>query len=298
VATRRQPRKAGRRSRADVLATVARAASPARASALVPQRIADALRHLLGVESAAVHRLDPDSGALVAVAVSGDAGTAFGEKLVFPKGTGVAALALRRGRPVATPDVLADRRVTLTPEVRARIERAGYRAVLAVPLLTRNGPIGALGLGARKGRRFSRGEIALKFATQLADEARPPEVAGFQLMFASTGDKLDFFAVEVESLAYLRYLRDVFGDLLKADGKYFVFAGNVDISKKYMIELDGIPFHVLPLDEATVYNELLELVGLERNDLKKLETDVKLAKIAEAAAPTPTRKRGRAPATA
>jgi hypothetical protein len=136
----------------------------------------------------------------------------------------------------------------------------------------------------KPGTEGFRGEIALKFATQLADEARPPEVAGFQLMFASTGDKLDFFAVEVESLAYLRYLRDVFGDLLKADGKYFVFAGNVDISKKYMIELDGIPFHVLPLDEATVYNELLELVGLERNDLKKLETDVKLAKIAEAAA--------------
>lgn len=136
----------------------------------------------------------------------------------------------------------------------------------------------------KPGSEGFRGEIALKFAKQLADEARPPEVAGFQLMFASTGDKLDFLAVELKSLAYLRDLRDVLGDFLKPEGKYFIFAGNVDISKKYMIDMDGIMFYVLPLDEATVYNELLDLIGLDRNELKKLDTDAKLVKIAEAAA--------------
>ena len=35
-----------------------------------------------------------------------------------------------------------------------------------------------------------RGEIALKFAEQVADEARPPEVAAFQTMFAASGGKL------------------------------------------------------------------------------------------------------------
>ena len=73
-------------------------------------------------------------------------------------------------------------------------------------------------------------------------------------------------------------------EFLKPDGQYFAFAGNVDISKKYSIMLDGIPFNVLPLDEATVYNELLDRVGLERNDLKKLDTAAKLDKIAEAVA--------------
>ena len=136
----------------------------------------------------------------------------------------------------------------------------------------------------KPGMEGFRGEIALKFAKQLADEAKPPEIAGFQLMFTSKEDKIDFLAVELKSLAYLRELRDVMGDLLKPDGKYFIFAGNVDISKKYMIELDGIPFYVLPLDEATVYNEQLDLVGLDRNELKKLDTDAKLVKISEAAA--------------
>ena len=129
-----------------------------------------------------------------------------------------------------------------------------------------------------------RGEIALKFAAQLADEARPPEIAAFQTMFSVTGGKFDFIACELESLAYLENLRAVLGDYLKPEGQYFAFAGNVDISRKYAITLDGIPFNVLPLDEATVYNELLDLIGLERNDLKKLDTGAKLDKIAEAAA--------------
>ncbi len=137
-----------------------------------------------------------------------------------------------------------------------------------------------------------RGEIALKFAAQLADEARPPEIAAFQTMFSATGGKFDFIACELDSLAYLENLRDVLGDYLKPDGQYFAFAGNVDISRKYSITLDGIPFNVLPLDEATVYNELLDLIGLERNDLKKLDTAAKLDKITEAA----TKFRGKFPA--
>jgi hypothetical protein len=129
-----------------------------------------------------------------------------------------------------------------------------------------------------------RGEIALKFAAQLADEARPPEIAATQAMFSATGGKFDFIACELDSLAYMEDLRNVLGGFLKPDGQYFVFAGNVDISKKYGITLEGIPFNVLPLDEATVYNELLDLIGLERNDLKKLDTAQKLDKITVAAA--------------
>lgn len=143
----------------------------------------------------------------------------------------------------------------------------------------------------KDGSEGFRGEIALKFAAQLADEARPPEITASQTMFSASGGKFDFIACELDSLAYLENLRDVLGDFLKADGKYFAFAGNVDISKKYAITLDGIPFNVLPLDEATVYNELLDLIGLERNDLKKLDTAAKLDKIAEAV----TRFRGKFP---
>ncbi len=133
----------------------------------------------------------------------------------------------------------------------------------------------------KAGSEGFRGEIALKFAVQLADEARPPVIGAYQTMFSATAGKLDFIACELESLGYLENLCEVLGPYFKPDGKYFVFAGNVDISKKYSITIDGILFNVLPLEEATVYNELLDIVGLERNDLKKLDTGAKLDKIAE-----------------
>ena len=41
---------------------------------------------------------------------------------------------------------------------------------------------------------------------------------------------------------------------------------------------------MLPLDEATVYNELLELFHIERGDLKKIDTAGKLAAVADGAA--------------
>jgi len=45
----------------------------------------------------------------------------------------------------------------------------------------------------------------------------------------------------------------------------------------------GALFYVLPIDEATVYNELLELLYLEKNELKKLDTAGKTDKVADAA---------------
>jgi hypothetical protein len=40
---------------------------------------------------------------------------------------------------------------------------------------------------------------------------------------------------------------------------------------------------VLPIDESTVYNELLDLFYLEKNDLKKKDTAGKLDAVADAA---------------
>ncbi|MBI1964045.1 MAG: GAF domain-containing protein, partial [Candidatus Rokubacteria bacterium] len=98
------------------------------------QQTADSARALLGAEVAAVYRLEPATGALRAIVVSGRVGPAFGPDIVLPSGTGVIGVAVRERQPVATPDVLADARITLTPGLRTAIEQAGYRSVLSVPL--------------------------------------------------------------------------------------------------------------------------------------------------------------------
>lgn len=136
------------------------------------------------------------------------------------------------------------------------------------------------------GRFGFRGELALKFAEQFADEARPPEFKCDQVMtVADAGaSTIPFFAGFVQSFEHLRLLAEVLGEKLSAHGKYFLFCGNIDISKRYQVAYGGASFYVLPLDEATGYNELLDLFCIERSDLKRLDTGAKVDKIAKAAA--------------
>lgn len=138
----------------------------------------------------------------------------------------------------------------------------------------------------RKPGRFGfRGELALRFAPKLADEARPPELTCDQVIaIAEKGNaKLPFFAGYLLSFEHLKDVAEVLGDTLTAGGKYFVFCNNIDLSRKYQVPLKGAMFYVLPIDEATVYNELLELLYLEKNDLKKLDTAGKTDAVADAA---------------
>lgn len=139
---------------------------------------------------------------------------------------------------------------------------------------------------ATAGRFGFRGEIALKFQRALENEKRPPEVKFDQVMtIANAGEAtIPFLAGVAPSLEHIGLLCELLGDKLSASGKYFFFATNLDISKRYQIAYGGATFWVLPLDEATVYNELLELLGIERNDLKKLDTAGKLDAVADAAA--------------
>jgi GAF domain-containing protein len=136
---------------------------------VVSQRIADSIGALLGTSTSTVYRIDPATQDAIALAVSGTAAPVLQRGLVFPRGTGIVGLAVSSREPVMTPDLLHDVRVSLTPENRARIEQAGYAAVLVVPLLVKDQVIGALGVGDRAGRLFNADEVRL--AQAFADQA-------------------------------------------------------------------------------------------------------------------------------
>jgi hypothetical protein len=138
---------------------------------------------------------------------------------------------------------------------------------------------------AKTGQFGFRGEIALKFPVLMADEKRPPEVKLDQVMTVVTegSPTIAFLAGMAVSLEHLKLLCEILGDKLTADGKYFFFASNLDITKSYRIPYGGATFYVMPLDESTVYNELLDLFRIERVDLKKLDTAGKLQAMADAA---------------
>ena len=141
------------------------------------------------------------------------------------------------------------------------------------------------GATKKPGRFGFRGELALRFAAKMADEARPPELTCDQVIaIAEVGNpKLPFFAGYLLNFAHLKDVAEVLGDTLSAGGKYFLFCNNLDLSRKYQVPLKGAMFYVLPIDEATVYNELLELFYLEKGDLKKLDTAGKTDAVANAA---------------
>jgi hypothetical protein len=137
----------------------------------------------------------------------------------------------------------------------------------------------------KPGRIGFRGELALRFAAKLADEARPPELTCDQVIAAAqTGNaKLPFFAGYLLSFEHLKDVAEILGDTLSPEGKYFLFCNNIDLSKKYQVSYGGAIFYVLPIDESTVYNELLDLLYLEKTELKKLDTAGKTDKVADAA---------------
>lgn len=142
------------------------------------------------------------------------------------------------------------------------------------------------GATTKPGRFGFRGEIALAFQESMADEKRPPEIKLDQVMMVSSAGEstIPFLAGFAPSLAHLKLVCEQLGDKLSATGKYFFFAGNLDISEKYQIPYGGATFWVMPLDEATVYNELLDMFRIEKSDLKKLDTAGKLDAIADKAA--------------
>jgi signal transduction histidine kinase len=158
-----------RRREAESLARLGRGLVQTLDPVAMAQEIADCVRDLIGTHTAGLYRLDPATGDIVAVALSGDVGPTQGGGVVFPRGIGVASLAAQERRPISTPNMLEDPRIALTPEIRARIERASYRAVLSVPMVARDVVIGALSVGAAAGRVFTDDEVRL--AQAVADQA-------------------------------------------------------------------------------------------------------------------------------
>lgn len=135
------------------------------------------------------------------------------------------------------------------------------------------------------GRFGFRGDIALKFQQQLADEKRPPEYSIEQVFAVAQddGSPIPFLAGYLHSFAYLADAAAVLSGLLSPNGRYFMFCNNIDLLAKYRVKMGDITFNILPLDESTVWVEMLELVGIDKNDVKKLSTGGKLDHLADKA---------------
>jgi PAS domain S-box-containing protein len=151
------------------LGEIGRLLTASRERGAVSQAVADSVQRLFGVSVAVLYQAVPDSGGVIALAGGRREPGAFDWNRFLPDGTGLLGLAMRERCAVFSPDILADPRVTYTPEVRARIERGRTRAMLAVPLIVKGAVVGALSVGDRAGRTFDEREVRL--AQAFADQA-------------------------------------------------------------------------------------------------------------------------------
>jgi hypothetical protein len=137
----------------------------------------------------------------------------------------------------------------------------------------------------KPGRFGFRGDIALKFQSQVADEKRPPDFSIEQVLtIAQEGEStIPILAGYLHSFEYLQSVTEVLGNLLSPVGTYFMYCNNIDLLAKYRVTLDGVTFYVLPCDESTVWKEMLELMSIDKNDIKKLDTAGKLDYLLDAA---------------
>ena len=158
-----------RRQTAEALAEVGRLLSQTLDPHTVGTRIVESVQTLLAARSAVLYSLEADAGALTAHTVSTDLGLLSWTPRL-ERGVGTAWMAVDQRCPIMTPDVLADDRVLLPSDVRARLLPATHRALLAVPLVLPDRIVGALVVAGATGRVYSEhdAQIAQAFAAQAA----------------------------------------------------------------------------------------------------------------------------------
>ena len=159
----------GGRTTADELTEIGKTIAESLDLHEVGQRIVDSVRQMLQARATGLHSLE-SSGVMPTIAVSGDVRSTWAANRVYPPGTGVIGRAVAEGRVVMTSDSLADPRITYPADFADRLEQAGYRAILAVPLSVEGQTVGVLAVGDVAGRVFTDREVRLveAFAAQAA----------------------------------------------------------------------------------------------------------------------------------
>jgi hypothetical protein len=135
------------------------------------------------------------------------------------------------------------------------------------------------------GRYVFRGEIAIKLAEVREHEKRPPEIKAEQAILSAVAGQpyLQFASFFFWDFSLLKPTVELLAPMLSPEGRYIAFVNNIDLGAAYTVPFGDVVFYVLPLDESTVYNELLELLRIEKNDLKKLDAAGKLDAIVDGA---------------
>jgi hypothetical protein len=127
-----------------------------------------------------------------------------------------------------------------------------------------------------------RGEFILKEGEVADAQGRrgPPAEVMKQAALLAEGDDLKLISGSLDELQQFAYLLEVAGADLKA-GTIGVFF-TVNIPKPFVTTINGALMVFIPLTEGMAWNELIDLVGLEKGDFKGQSSADKVVTVYEA----------------
>lgn len=127
-----------------------------------------------------------------------------------------------------------------------------------------------------------RGEFILKEGEVADAQGRrgPPAAVLKQAALLAEGDDLKLLSGSLDELQEFSLLADILGADLKAGALVVLFT--VNIPKAFMTSINGAQLVFIPLTEGMAWNELIDLVGLEKGDFKGQSSADKVVTVYEA----------------
>ncbi len=115
-----------------------------------------------------------------------------------------------------------------------------------------------------------RGALIVEPGKQISpDRKLPPKIQAKQVIMITEGETIKFFAAELESFHHLAPMMEKYKGFFVAGGLYLLYV--TDLEKAGTFEYEGVKFTALPLDESSVWNELLDLADLDKSDMKAIK---------------------------
>lgn len=123
-----------------------------------------------------------------------------------------------------------------------------------------------------------RGDLVLKegaLREGSSTDRKPPESLLIHSALLIENDKIKFINGLLPELALLPLLVAKYQEDIAADCVALIYVEN--IAKEMLVTLEGVSYQLIPFKSGLVWNELLELLYIEKSDLKSKSAEDKVA---------------------
>jgi hypothetical protein len=120
-----------------------------------------------------------------------------------------------------------------------------------------------------------RGSLIVEAGKQLSpDRVLPPKIQAKQVIMVTNDKEIEFFACELESFEHFVPMFEKYKEFFSKDSTNLLFV--IDLNESGTFEYEGITFNAYVLDESSVWNETLDMLNLEKGELKKASPSQKI----------------------